>query len=48
MIIANTYYLFEQLKNIRIFAISMKNIEFQAKKKARLETNLKNVIQKRY
>lgn len=48
MIDANAYRIACKLEKAQVFAISMKYLKFQAKKKARPETNPKNVIPKIY
>lgn len=48
MINVDTYYIACCLKSAQIFAISMKNIQYQAKKEFRAEINSKNVIPKKY
>lgn len=45
---ANAYRTNYKLKRAQIFAIFIKNLEYQAKKKARPKTNLKIVIPKKY
>lgn len=37
-----------KLKRTQVFAISLRNLEYQAKKTATPKTNLKNVLSKRY
>ena len=48
MIDADAYRLACQLKRAQVFAILMKDLEFQAEKEARPETNLKTVVPKKY
>ena len=48
MIDANAYYLACQLKWAQIFAIFIRDLEFQAEKKARPEINPKTVVSKEY
>lgn len=40
MIGANSYYTTYKLKKIQIFIVSMKDLKYQAQKKARIEINL--------
>ena len=42
------YCLTCQLKNTKIFAVFLKDLEFEAKKKARPKTNWKTVVLKEY
>lgn len=44
----DTYLITCKLNITNIFAISMRDLEYQATKKVRLETNLKSVILKEY
>lgn len=44
----DTYYVTYKLKKTRVFAISIRNLEYQAKKKAKSKTNLRNIISKEY
>ena len=44
----NTYCLACQLKRAQVFTISIKNLEFQAEKKARPETNPKTFLPEEY
>lgn len=44
----NVYYTISRLKKAKILTISIKNLEFQAIKEAKLETNPKSVISKKY
>ena len=48
MIDANAYCLVYQLKQAQVFAISIKNLEFQVEKKAKPETNPKTIIPEKY
>ena len=48
MIGADAYCLVCQLKGAQVFAILIRDLEFQAKKEARLETNLKTVLLEEY
>ena len=48
MIGANAYCAAYCLKRAQVFAISIKNIQYQAKKKTRIETDLKSVVLKKY
>ncbi len=48
MIGANAYYAACCLKKAQVFAISMRDIQYQAKKEARAETNPKSVILQEY
>ena len=45
---ANAYYLACYLKKAQIFAISIRDLEFQSKKETRPETNPKTIILKKY
>ena len=45
---ADAYHLACQLKGAQVFAISIKDLEFQAKKKARSEINPKTVVLEEY
>lgn len=44
MINTNIYYLACKLKKTQIFALLIKNLEYQAKKKAKVEINSKIVV----
>lgn len=48
MIDTNAYCTTCKLEWAQVFAVSMTNLEYQAKKKARLETDLKSVIFKEF
>lgn len=48
MIDADAYYAACKLKRAQVFIISIRDLEFQAAKKVRLETNLKSVILEKY
>ena len=48
MISIDTYYIACCLKNAQVFVVLMRDIQYQAKKKARAETNPKNVIFQKY
>ena len=48
MIGADAYHLACQLKRAQVFPIFIKNLEFQAKKKTRPETNLKTIVLEEY
>ena len=45
---ADEYYLGCQLKKAQVFAISIKDLEFQAEKKAKPETNPNIVVSEEY
>lgn len=44
MISINAYCTVCHLKRVEVFAISMRNIQYQAEKEDRIETNPKSVI----
>lgn len=48
MINAGTYHKACKLKKVQVFAISMKNLEYQIYKEAKLETDLKSIVSKEY
>lgn len=48
MINVDVYRVAYKLKKAQVFAVSMRDLEYQAKKKAKPEIDLKNIIQKDY
>ena len=48
MIYADAYYLAYQLKKAQVFAISIRDLEFQAENEFRPKTNPKTVVLKEY
>ena len=48
MIDTDTYYVIYYLKRAQVFIVSIKDIQYQAKKEARVETNLKNIVPQKY
>lgn len=48
IISANAYCAACKSKRAWVFAVFIKNLEYQAKKKARLKTNSRNIITKKY
>ena len=48
IISANIYYAANKLKKTQVFIISMRNLKFQVIKKAKPETDPKNIILKKY
>ena len=48
MISVDIYYIAYYLKKAQMFIILIKNIQYQAKKKVKAETNLKNVVFQKY
>ena len=48
IISANIYYTTCYLKKAQVFAISIKDIQYQVKKKAEAKINLKNILLKEY
>lgn len=44
----NVYHLAYNLKKIQVFVVLIKNLEFKAEKKPKLETNFKSIILKEY
>lgn len=48
MIGANAYYVACCLKKTQVFAVSMKNIQYQVEKKVRTKTNAKSIVHKKY
>lgn len=48
MISVDIYRVACKLKKAQVFAVSMRDLEYQAKKEAKPEINLKNIIQKEY
>ena len=48
MIDVNTYRMAYKLKKAQVFAISMRDLEYQAEKKAKLETNPRSVVLEEY
>ena len=45
---ADTYYLACRLKRAQVFAMSIRNLEYQAEKKPRPETDLRNIVLEEY
>lgn len=41
---SDAYYITCKLKKVKVFAIFIKDLEFQAAREAKLETNLKSII----
>ena len=48
MIDANAYCIAYCLKEAQVFAVSMRDIQYQAEKEVKAETNLKNVVSQEY
>lgn len=48
MMSVDTYCVTCKLQRAQIFAISMKDLEYQVRKEARLETNLKTIVSVEY
>ena len=48
MISINAFCTICKLKKIRFFAVSIRDLKYQVEKKAKLETNPKNIIPEKY
>ena len=48
MIGANAYHATCKLKKTQVFAVFMKNLDYQVEKEARLETDLRSIVPEKY
>lgn len=48
MINVYTYYTTYYLKNTQVFIISLKNLQYQVKKEAKVKIDPKNIVSKEY